>query len=258
MKPKPIEAKVRSGKTSPTSLVIKAGDIVIQAEFSDLAPCEFPIWSTAPVWVELPPEGTKDFVVCSPSGSVKQKTASPEFPNVIKFPKYAEQDVADPAMYGKVGAEGVHPTLSKVPVVAFASVVSGVVDGKLVQTHCILPVWADSSSVLVRLLWWDGDPADSSPNPEWHMKSSPGMPVDAGLAEFVKASGLPSDATCCRYELRATPWLLAAHLLGEKGHETGHPVWQREWFFDGHEEFSNALDRIKSRLLETLGAEHAA
>jgi len=248
MNTNPVEAKVRKSNNGSTGLLIKAHDIVVQTEFGELASCEFPIWTSSPVPVEIPPGGTKSFVVGPFSGSVTQKAADGAFPNIVKFPVYREQGVASAAAFRELAGDASSQLLTKVPLVALATVVSGVVDGRLVQTHSVLPLWNDGSAVLVRLDWLAGDPAEGAPNPEWHMHASTGLPAKLGLEQLEQISRLPENATCCRYQIHMTPWLLGAQLLGDKGHEIEHPVWQREWPYEAFDAFSEALRRITGGL----------
>lgn len=236
-----VEAKVKKSGGSTTALLIKAGDVVIQTEFAELAPCEFPIWASAPVHVEIPPHGAKSFIVRPFSGAVAQKTADGDFPQTIKFPVYGEQGIANAKDYQSLASNGPDQALTKMPIIALATAVSGVVDGKLVQTHCVLPIWNDGSAVLVILDWFEGEPAEGTPNPEWHMRASTGCPVGLGLTDLAHASRVPTNAQHCRYEIHLTPWLLGAQLLKDKGTDTPNRIWQREWAFEGHEEFSSAL-----------------
>jgi len=245
----PFEAKVRKSSASSTSLLIRSGDIVVETELAELVPCEFPIWTSSPVYVEVPPDGRKSFVVGPLSGSVSQGTADGGYPHTIKFPVYGEQAIASFLSYKALSNDGASQTLAKVPIVALATAVSGVVDGRLIQTHRVLPIWNDGSSVLVTLDYFEGESAEGTPNPEWHMGASTGRPAALGLQDLAQASHLPANATCCRYQLHATPWILGAQFLNDQGTPTLNRIWQREWVFDSDETFSNALDRITAGLL---------
>jgi len=245
----PFEARVRKSSASSTSLLIRSGDIVVETEFAELAPCEFPVWTSSPVYVEIPPDGTKSFIVGPFSGSVSQGTTDGGYPHTIKFPVYGEQAIASFRSYQALSNDGAGQILAKVPIVALATAVSGVVDGKLIQTHRVLPIWNDGSSVLVTLDYFEGESAEGTPNPEWHMHASTGRPAALGLQDLAQASHLPANAAYCRYQLHATPWLLGAQFLNDQGTLTLNRIWQREWAFDSDEKFSNALNRITTGLL---------
>lgn len=249
-----FEAKVRKSSASSTSLVIRSGDIVVETEFAELAPCEFPIWTSSPVYVEIPPNGTRSFVVGPFSGSVSHGTTDGGYPHTIKFPVYREQEIASFRSHQALSNDGASQTLAKVPIVALATAVSGIVDGKLVQTHYVLPIWNDGSSVLVTLDYCEGESAEGTPNPEWHLRASTGRPAALGLQDLVQASHLSPNATCCRYKIHATPWILGAQFLSDQGTLTRNRIWQREWTFDSDETFSNALDRITTGLLRPAGS----
>lgn len=246
---KAVDAKVRCSSPDSTNLLIRARDVAVQAEFAEMRPCEFPLWTSAPVPVEIPPEGTKRFVVGAFSGSVTQKAATGDFPNVVKFPVYAKQRLVAVSAYDELPISAGTQLLAKMPVAAVATVVSGVVDGKLVQSHAVLPFWTDGSTVLVTLDWTEGEPAEGTPNPEWFLRASSGMPARLGLERLREASRLTSGATHCRYQVHFSPWVLGAALLEDKGQESMHRIWQREWAFERVGDFYDALDQIRRGLV---------
>lgn len=256
MNTNPVEAKVKKSGGSSTGLLIKGGNLVIQTEFGELVACEFPVQASSPVHVEIPPSGTKSFVVGGFSGSMPRQPAEGDYPHTIKFPIYKGQDVATEQSYRQVSSDGNGQALTKMPIVALATGVRGVVDGKIVQTHCVLPIWNDGSAVLVRLDWFEGEPSEGTPNPEWHMSASTGLPAALGLEQLERVSQLPTNAEHCSYQLQLTPWLLGAQLLEDKGKETAHRVWQREWQFQSVKEFSSALNRITGSLLGPEPSSH--
>lgn len=245
----PVEAKVRCSGPDSTNLLIRTRDVAVQAEFAELSRCEFPVWTSAPVPLEIPPEGAKTFIVGAFSGTVTQKAATGDFPNIVKFPVYRKQAIVAVNAYDELSAAAGAPLLTKMPLAAIATMVSGVVDGKLMQSHAVLPFWNDGSTVLVTLDWMEGEPAEGTPNPEWYMRASGGVPARLGLERLHEASRLSSRATHCRYQIHFTPWVLGAALLDDKGQETVHPVWQREWTFDDAGDFSLALDQIRRGLV---------
>lgn len=249
MNTKPVEAKVRAHGSGSTTLVIQAGGLAVQTEFAETLPCEFPIWSSAPVPVELSLDGTKNLVIGPFSGTVAPKSVTGDFPNVVKFPVYANQAVVPAQAYHDLPSPAPAHILAKMPVAALATVVSGVVRDKLVQIHRVVPIWNDGSAVLVTLSWYEGEPAEGTPNPEWHMRATSGLPAGVAIEELRSASRLPQGANHCRYQLHVSPWIFGARLLGEPGQEMLHPIWQREWAFGLPAEFSAALEQITGRLL---------
>jgi len=249
MNTRPVEAKIRSSGPDSTSLLVRARGVAIEAEFAELQPCEFPIWASAPVPVEIPAGGTKSFIVGPFSGAITQKAATGDFPNIVRFPVYRKQETVPLEAYEQFGDRGPAQVLAKVPIVALATAVSGVVEDRLIQRHAVLPFWNDGSSVLVTLDWYGGQPAEGTPNPEWHLNASAGLPARLGLERLREASQLPPGASHRRYQIHASPWVLAARLLQDKGQELLHPVWQREWTFDHFDDFEHALALIRTGLV---------
>jgi hypothetical protein len=245
----PVQAKIRSSSPDSTRVLIRTHRTAIQAEFGQVVPCEFPIWASAPVHVEIPPGGMKSFIVGPFSGSITQKPQSGDFPTIIKFPVYREQQIVPAMAFDELDPVSANALLVKMPVAALATTVSGVDDGRLVQVHSVLPFWNDGSTVLVRLDWFEGDLGEGMPNPEWHMMASGGVPARLGLSELRAVSRLPPLAKHCRFQINLTPSVLGAHLLNDKGEEIPHPVWQREWAFDRFADFSAALDIVTRGLL---------
>lgn len=257
---KPIQAKVRSSSADSTKLLIKARDVAVQAEFAELSPCDFPVWTSAPVHVEIPLEGTKRFIIGAFSGSVTEKAATGDFPNIVKFPVYGKQGVVPVTAYDELPISAATQALTKTPLAAIATAVSGVVDGKLVQAHSVLPLWNDGSAVLVTLDWVEGEPAEGTPNPEWYLRASGGVPARLGLQHLHDTSSLPPGATNCRHLVYFSPWVLGARLLDDEGRATKHRIWQREWAFNSAADFSNALGQITRGLMgiDTSNTKEAA
>lgn len=243
-----VEVKVRKSGGNATGLLIKSGEVVIQTEFAELASCDFPVWTSAPIPVEIPPNGTRDFVAAPGTGGGLTRAPDAEYPHVIKFPIYRGQDLASPQAYRQAPADGAKETVAKVPIVALATALTGRVEGRLIETHCVLPIWSDGAAVLVTLDWCEGEPAEGAPNPEWHMRASAGLPAVMGLEQLMEASRLPSNAEELQCSVRLAPWLLGAQLLGEPGRETSHPIWQHEWRFATRAQLLGALARISSGL----------
>lgn len=252
-----FEVKILGSHPNSTSLLIRAGETVIKTEFAELAPCRFPVWTSTPIDVEIPPNGTKDFLVGPFSGSTKQKTSNNDFPTTIRFPIYKTQDVSNMMTFKEfrgVPANGkdANNPFSKVPAMAIATAVSGKLDGeKRIETHCVLPVWDDGTVVLVTLDWFEGEPSEGTPGPEWHMSASAGLPLEVGLKNLEQSSRLPTNTKNCMYHLNFSPWLLGSKLFGDEGKENPHKIWQREWQFTDCAEFSVIFRRIREGLVGT-------
>jgi len=260
MNSNPVDVKVTRGSAGSIGLLIKVGGLVIQTEYGELAACEFPVRSSSPIQVEIPPDGTKSFIGGPFSGALPQQRMDGDYPSAIKFPVYKGQELASLQSYEHRPADGNGSALAKIPIVALAAGVRGAVDGRGFQTHGVLPIWSDGSAVLVRLDWYEGEPSEGTPNPEWHMSASSGMPAVLGLEQLEQASTLPQAAEPCLFHLNLTPWRLGAELLGDPGIEIPHRVWQREWQFHTAEEFSAALSRVTGGLLrpESVSRKDAA
>jgi len=255
MKRNPIEAKINKIGSHSTVLFIRAGDSFIQSEFSELAACEFPMWTSSPICVEIPPNGAKDFIAGPSMAYVPSQVEDHGYPHTIKFPVYQSHKLIDHQAYqnhheAKASGENQSNLIKRIPIVAIATSSAGIMnDGKLIQMHSVLPVWNDGSSVLVTLDWFEGEPAEGTPNGEWHMRASSGMPVVNGMRKLAQMSKLPAHIDGSRYSLCVSPWLLGARMLGNEGNEVPHKIWQREWRFSTLDSYENALDCITDSLL---------
>lgn len=249
MNTNPVEAKVRKSSEKSTGLLIKAAGLFVHAEYAELASCDFPVHASTPIPVEVPPSGAKSFVVGPFSGATPRRSPEGDYPHTIQFPVYRGVEIASREDFERQPSEAAGHALTKIPIMAIATGVYGVVDDKAIQTHCVLPIWNDGSAVLVRLDWAEGEASEGTPNPEWHLSASTGLPAALGLEHLGRFSRLPVNARLCRYDVHLTPWLLGAKLLEDKGTATPHPIWAREWCFEVFPEFSAALKRITDGLL---------
>lgn len=243
MSTNPFEVKVNKGRGRCTGVLIRHGDAVIQTEFSEVVPCDFPIHARSPVHVEIPPNGTKS---SSPGlfGSPERNATDGDYPHTLQFPVYQGQETVTLRSYDAFATDGAGQALTKVPVVAIATSVLFIENGKVAQIHSVLPIWNDGSSVLIKLVLSEGEASEGTPNPEWHMSASGGLPLSMGLDQLERVSRPPAGAQACRFELHVTPWLLAARLLHNEGKPTSDRVWQRGWRFEAAGDFSAALSRI--------------
>lgn len=257
MSTKQIEAKINQvGNNNKTSMLIRAGDVVLQTEFSELAPCEFSVWNSSPVHVEMPPQGSKDFVA-GQFFRLANKAAHEEYSNPIKFPVYSVQETATAQSFDRLNetVDSSKNSLNKIPLVAISSTVSHQIDEiKRVQNHCTLPIWNDGSAILVRLDWYEGESGEGACTPEWHMSASAGMPLELGLLQFCEASLRQAVAKNAQYILNFSPCLLGEKILGSKGTPILHKIWQRQWTFARREDFVEALKRIQLALTKECEA----
>jgi len=247
MSTNPFEVKVKKGRGSSTEVLIKTGEEVIQTEFNELIACDFPIQARTPVHVEIPPNGTKSSAPGLFSGA-SEHVAEGDYPHTLRFPVYQGQETASVRSYDAFVTDGAGQALTKVPIVAISTGVLSIEAGKVVRVHSVLPIWSDGSSVLIKLVHFEGEVGEGTPNPEWHMSASGGLPLSMGLDQLERVSRPPAGAQASRFELQMSPWLLAARLLHNEGRPTSHRVWQRGWRFETAREFSTALSRITGSL----------
>lgn len=261
MKGQRVEARVLKQHGATTDLLIRAGDAVVQATYSELAPCEFPIWTPTPVQVEVPFDGVKRHVAGLSSESFPHKLADGGLPNTVKFPVYSHQAASTLEAYehlgrGAHGASRPGSAMSREPLVALGVSASGyTADDLRIEFHCVLPFWPDDTAVLVTLNWYDGEPNEGTPNPEWYLRGTEGMPFEQGLRSIQELSLLPAHLTNQRYNLTVSPWKLGETLLNDPGHEVNHKIWQREWRFSSLDAFNGALARVCDGLLGQVTTE---
>ena len=245
-----VEAKVLRHHGNSTNLLIRAGDLVVQANYSEVAPCAFPVWTGAPVHVEIPLHGVRHHVAGVASEAAARENAAGTLPNTVKFPVYSYQVSSTVEAFESLPDPSVRSTdppdrVPREPLVAVGVSGSGILDArKRVETHWVLPAWTDGTAVLVTLNWYDGELAEGIPNPEWHLRASNGMPLDMGLRSLQKFAQLSGQLTDRHYCLHFSPWKLGASILDSAGQETPHRIWQRAWRFGEFEEFENALGRV--------------
>lgn len=233
--------------------LLRVGDIVVEVDCSEVAPCTFPVWASSPILVEIPPSGVKNYKTGLSSEDSIQKDRERALPLAIKFPVYTHQTDSTLSAFENIpesadsGNNGID---LREPVLAVAITTSGLAEGnKRVERHCVLPVWNDGTTVPMTLDWYEGEPAEGTPNPEWHLSAPKGMPLTLGLQSLQKSAQLPAGVDGSGYRLFISPWKIGATVLDNAGQETSHKIWQREWSFTDFAEFQRALGRICDVLL---------
>lgn len=250
-----VEAKILKQQGNSTDLLIRAGDSVVQVTYAELAPCEFPVWARSPVNVEVPPNGVKHHVAGVSSESFVRKHADGLLPNTIKFPVYARQTSSTLEAFNRLPelsprSNSSSVALSREPLIAVGITARGsMLDGKQVETHAVLPIWHDGTAVMVTLNWYDGEPSEGTPNPEWYLRGTEGMPLAAGLRTLQEYSLLPASLSDCRYSLHMSPCKIGETVLDGPGQPTTHKIWQRAWQFTDVVDFQVALGRVCDQLL---------
>ncbi|MCC6962927.1 MAG: hypothetical protein IT585_06720 [candidate division Zixibacteria bacterium] len=262
MKSKRVEAMVLERRDNSTSLLIRASDAVVQATYSELAPCQFPVWTGTPVQVELPFGGVKRHVAGLTSEDSPRKNADGGLPDIIRFPVYSSQIAATPEAFENLPRSArsrgnTADVISREPLVAIGISASGqTADGSHVETHGVLPIWLDDTAVLVTLNWYEGEPNEGTPNSEWYLRGTEGMPLEEGIRTIRSFALWSSQLSDKRYALTMSPWKLGEALLGNPGHEIKHKIWQREWSFASFDDFRVALGRFCDGLLGLTTTEH--
>lgn len=250
MKSKHVEARFLKHHGNTTNILIKVGDSVVQASYSEVAPCAFPVWTSMPVQVEIPPSGFRSNIVGVTSEGVAQSNVDGGLPNIIKFPVYERQSNSTVEDFENLPDSSTRGNnISREPLAAIAISASGIMDGrKRVETHSVLPVWIDGTSVVVTLNWYDGEPSEGSPNPEWHLRATQGMPPEEGMRRLMESGPFSANVSECIYRINVSPWKLGASILEALGEETHHKVWQREWQFTEFDDFQLALGHLRDAL----------
>lgn len=255
MKSKRLESRVLKQNGNSTNLLIRAGDTVVQANYSELAPCEFPVWTGRPVQVEVPSSGVKHHVAGLSSEDFLKKHADGGLPNTIKFPVYSYQTVSTTEMFENLSSSAQSAghsgnAMLREPIAALGVSASGYsADGLRTEIHGVLPVWHDGTAVLVTLHWYEGEPSEGTPNPEWYLRGTEGMPLEQGLQSVRDVALLPAHLSDQRFVLSLSPWKLGEVFVGDSGSETHHKIWQREWRFTSLDEFRSALGRVCDGML---------
>jgi len=237
-----------------TELLLEVGDIAVRMDFGETVPCEFPIQTGAPVLVEIPPGGFKSFLVGAFSGCDTSRAASTEYAHLIRMPVYRKMTRVDDRK-SRPPTDAPEGSLAKTPVVAIAASVMEQVGGKLTQTHSVLPIWSDGTALLATLDWFEGDAEEGTPNGEWHLRASSGLPVEAGFARLEDMVRMAANAQNAHFVLHMSPWLLGAELLADEGEPVSQALWQRRWRYRVHADFASALTRIRRGLLAGVRAD---
>jgi len=255
MKTKHVEAKILKHDGEATNLLIRVGDCVVQAKYSELDRCEFPVWTDAPIYVQIPPQGVKHHVAGLSSDEAARKTADGGLADIIKFPIFAQQSSSTVEAFDDLPHSslrgGANNVLAREPLAAIGVSASALMaDNRRVETHCVMPIWTDGTAVLVTLNWCEGEAAEGTPNPEWYLNASQGMPLEMAIRRLQESELCPANAESCRYRINVSPWRLGAAILENSGQELGHKIWQRVWQYSEYEEFQIAIGQLRNALLD--------
>lgn len=265
MNNKSVEARISKREGGVIDLLIRVGDSVVKATYSELAACAFPVWTSTPIHVEIPLDGQRSSISAGMGlDEDVLKDIDGGFPNIIKFPVYHQQANSTIEEFESLSdispkQTGTGSIISREPLVTVGISALGLMAGtKHVETHSVLPIWADGMSVIVTMNWCENEHAEGSPNPEWHLHSSKGMPLEEGMRRLMNTNLLSENVTNCVYRINISPWKLGANILGNAGKETQHQIWQREWKFTNNNEFQIALGRLHDSILCRMGEQSIA
>lgn len=234
------------------STIIKLGRIAIKTEWSETVPGEFPIteWRTFPL--EIPATGFKKYILGQFPGGLKTDPVEEDL-EVIHLPVYVGEDICDARIFEEAPDAGRIEAMAKVPVMTIGTQACGECSCTGVQTQSlsVVPVWRDSTSIVLELEWYEGNPMEGGINPEWYIQASPKLSVKEGLEKLKKSSKPSPIAEKCCYCLYVNPVSLGTHVLGEgKELSCSSPgkIWRRRWKFDTHEKLLDAINRLSEAL----------
>jgi hypothetical protein len=252
---------------TPARLVARLAldDIHVEAVFSELVRCDFPLAHWLPVPVEIPPNGTRSWYGTlgrSPAAERSVRAAA----GVIHVPCYGESRLLDasptPRSGHRVTAIEVERLAAATPVFALATK-----SHRIEQDHTrylcasVLLAWPSRIAVVVSLDGTEGVASEGAPSHEWHVSASPGMPVERALSELLRRSKVfPVDGGS-PHSLFVMPAVVGRSLLGRDGiplacaPADGAP-WGAEWRFDGFEALEAALERFRPGLQEFSAQVH--
>jgi len=177
---KPLAHMDRLGKSGTNWLALYALITRLSREESgrmpditDIVLGQFPVYAWHPILLEVPDGGSKKHISgrfpCLPGSSVNG--VKWDISRVINLPVYKNTEGFGSETLRRVQAWDEFP--DAVPTVTLANRIDGCYcDQRRAQTVSVLPVWADGTSMLLELDWYEGSLEDCS-NPEWHMHASP-------------------------------------------------------------------------------------
>jgi hypothetical protein len=246
-----ISVKQLESKSKRAVTMIKLGKTVIKTEVAETVPGEFPMeeWCTFPL--EVPSEGFKQHILGRFPGGFQTRLVEPDSESeVIHLPVYTGEEISDARAFDAMMAgSGSAWADAKVPVITLAAKFTQKRSGQSSQALYVLPIWKDSTSLLLELYWSEGNPEEDGLNPEWHIEASKRLPVDQGLAKLRESCSHLPDSADSKYFLYMNPSSLGDHALGE-GRECHSKIWPREWSFDRSDKMLNALDQLADIIVQ--------
>jgi len=224
-------------------------DVVFETQIAGLVPGEFPIDAWHPMFLEVPEGGSKTHIggrfpaplssVLGPVTWDKSRLVSlPIYENTKEYPRN------NPG-----GLETSKEFPSVVPVLTVANRYDGFYcDQRRAQAVSVFSVWVDGTSLLLELDWCEGSLEDGI-TPEWHLRSSPRLPVKDGLDRLTRSCCHPPMWEACSFYIYVLPSFLGSYVLGS-GQRNPSTVWQQEWKYSEHAEMMHAFNRIINTITE--------
>jgi len=230
-------------------LLFNLRDVVFETEIAGLVPGEFPIDAWHPLLLEVPEGGSKAHISGRFPAPVSSSMSRVEWDKsrVVNLPIYEKTKRYRQENLRGLGISKEFPSM--VPVVTVANRYDGYYcDQRRAQAVSVFAVWADGTSLLLEVDWCEGSLEDCI-TPEWHLRSSPRLPVKDGVDRLKGSCRNPPMWEDCSFYLYVIPPFLGSYLLG-RGKRTPSTVWQQEWRYSEHAEMMRASDRIITTIME--------
>ena len=244
--------KSESNWSAAYALIIRLSkkEIGTLTGITDIVPGEFPVDAWRPILLEIPDGGSKKHTGgrfpylpgSSSNGGVKWDAS-----RIISLPVYKNTEKFDLETLRGVRVRNDFP--DAVPTVTLANRIDGCYcDQRRAQTVSVLPVWADGTSMLLELDWYEG-PLEDCSNPEWHMRASPRISLQDGLDRLRRICRIRPVWEDCSFYVYVIPPFLGSNLLG-RGNGNSNKVWQKEWRYSNHGDMLSALGKIVTTIME--------
>jgi len=225
--------------------LFNSGGVVFRTEVAEIVLGEFPIDAWYPLLLEIPEGSSKKCISGRFLGPCVSRVEWDES-RVINLPIYENTK-----RYQREALRSVEASKDfryAVPDVTVAKRIGGYYcEQSRAQTVSVLPVWADGTSMLLELDWYEGTSEDCS-NPEWHLQASPRVFLEDGVNRLRKICRNRPAWQDCSFYVYVIPPFLGSNLLGQ-GNENSNKVWQKEWRYSKHGDMLSAL----GKLMATIG-----
>lgn len=244
---------------TPARLVARLvlDDVEVEAGFSELVRCDFPLSGWGPIPVEIPQGGSRSWYGACARGE-PQEDARRSGPGAVHVPRYRDARVLKGrrslGIERKAYPGEVERLVAATPIFALATRSHHIeADHSRFVAASVLLVWSSRIAVVVSLDGTEGVASEGAPSPEWHVRASQGLPIERALEELASRSQVfPLDART-PHSLHVMPVEVGAAILGRDGNPMGPsgvngPAWGGEWRFDRFEDLNAALKRFQPGL----------